>query len=86
MLKLLDTAQVFNYLWFLKLEALRSARRLLITLNQKVRTQISVVIFGIMYRCPMGVNVNDHSGLREEVDYGKLNYNKQRPKCNGSSY
>ena len=86
MLKLLDTALVFNYLWFFKLEVLRSARRLLITLNQKIRAQISVVIFGIMYRCSMWVNVNNHNGLMEEADYGKLNYNKQKPKCNCSSY
>ena len=55
-------------------------------LNQKIRTQISAVIFGIIHKCSMDVNENDHSGLVEEADYGKLNYNQQRPKCNGSSY
>jgi len=55
-------------------------------LNQKIRTQISAVIFGIIHKCSMDVNENDHSGLMEEADYENLNYNKQRPKCNGSSY
>ena len=55
-------------------------------LSQNVRIQISAVIFGIIHKCSMDVNENDHSGLMELADYGNLNDNKQRPKCNGSSY